>query len=363
MSAVVAEVERRAGAAVGGPRYDALVAALCAVFQGGAYLDAWAHVHRPELETFFTPWHAVLYSGFFAVAAATAAPLALRRRAPGTSWASALPAGYDLSLVGVFVFFLGGGLDMLWHVAFGIEVDVEALLSPSHLVLAVGSTLMLTGPLRAAWRRPDATASWPAVLSLGFLLASLTFWTQYVHHFGRPWAAAGNRPTTPVFPVVAPDPLFRNVEIQSLYVAHALGVAVILLQAALMSAVVLLALRRWGPRFPLGAFAVILGTSALFMGAARDQLPLVPGAIVAGLLADALVRVAAPSMERTAALRGVAFAVPAIYFAVYFLLIALTRGVWWSLPLWSGTIVLAGGVGWLASWLVAPPAVPGAPRR
>src|SRR6266702_774121 len=41
-------------------------------------------------------------------------------------------------------------LAMLWHIAFGVEADVESLISPSHLVLAVGSTLMLTGPLRAA---------------------------------------------------------------------------------------------------------------------------------------------------------------------------------------------------------------------
>jgi len=87
------------------------------VFQGGLYLDAWAHLHRPELEKLLTPWHAVFYSGFFAVATATVAPLLLRRRAPGTAWSAALPAGYDLSLIGVFVFFLGGVLDMLWHYA------------------------------------------------------------------------------------------------------------------------------------------------------------------------------------------------------------------------------------------------------
>jgi len=362
VSAVVAEVDRRAAIAAGGVGYDALVAALCAVFQGGLYLDAWAHVHRPELETFFTPWHAVFYSGFFAVAAATAAPLLLHRRAPGTSWSSALPVGYDLSLIGVLVFLVGGVLDMLWHTIFGIEVDVEALLSPSHLILAVGGTLMLTGPLRAAWRRADAAAPWPAMLSLGFLLSSLTFFTQYVHHFGRPWAAAGNRPTSAVFPVVAPDPLFRNAEIQTLYIAHALGVASILLQAAFISAVVLLALRRWGWRLPFGAFAVVFGVNALLLGAARDQLLLVPGAIVAGLTGDVLVRALAPSVDRSRALRVVAFAVPAIYFALYLATLALTRGIWWSVSLWSGAIVLAGMVGWLASWLVVPPSIPAANR-
>jgi hypothetical protein len=363
VSAVVADVDRRAVAAAYGSRYDALIAGLCVLFQGGAYLDVWAHVHRPELETFFTPWHAVLYSGFFAVAVATAAPLLLRRRGSATSWASALPAGYDWSLIGVLVFLLGGVLDMLWHVVFGIEADVEALLSPSHLVLAIGSTLILTGPLRAAWRRVDRDASWPAVLSLGFLLSSFSFWTQYAHHFGRPWPAAGNRPTDAVFAAVAPDPLFRNAPIQNLYVAHALGVAGILLQSAFISGIVLLALRRWGPRLPYGAFAVVFGLNGLLVAAARDQLTLVPGAIAAGLAADSLVRALAPSVERAAQLRLAAFAIPAGYFALYFVGIAVTRGVWWSTPLWSGMILLAGAVGWLASWLVVPPPIPDNPRR
>lgn len=362
MSTVVGHVARRRSAvAVGGPRYDALIAILCAVFQVGAYLDLWAHVHRPELETFFTPWHAILYSGFLATAAATAAPLVLHR-GPGVSWSRALPAGYDLSLVGVLIFFLGGVLDMLWHTILGVEADVEALLSPSHLVLALGSTLMLTGPLRAAWRRADATrASWPAVLSLTYLLSSFSFWTQYAHQLGRPWPAAGNRPTAVAFPVVAPDPLFRSAEIQSVFVAHALGVASIVLQAALLSAVLLIAVRRWGGAFPAGAFTVMLGLNALVVGIARDQLAFVPPAVVAGVLADVLVQRLRPAVSRPAALRTFAFVVPAAYFALFFGATALFRGVWWSAPLWAGTIVLAGAAGWLLSWLVAPPAIPGEP--
>ena len=29
----------------------------------GVFVDGWAHFNRPGLETFFTPWYAVLYSG------------------------------------------------------------------------------------------------------------------------------------------------------------------------------------------------------------------------------------------------------------------------------------------------------------
>ncbi len=161
------------------------------------------------------------------------------------------------------------------------------------------------------------------MLSLGLLLSLFSFLTRYAHHFGRPWPATGNRPTSPVFPVVAPDALFRNAEIQSVYLAHALGVASILLQAAFISAVVLLAPRRWGPRLPLGALAVVLGLNALMLGTARDQLALVPGAVAAGPLGDVLVRSLEPSPDRTRELRVVALAVPAIYFAVFFAGLAL----------------------------------------
>src|SRR5207247_10580625 len=104
---------------------------------------------------------------------------------------------------------------------------------------------------------------------------------------------------------------------------------------------VLLSRHRWGPRLPFGAFALVLGLNALMLGAARDQLLLVPGAVVAGLAADALVRALSPSPARPAALRAVAFGVPAIYFALFFTGIELTRGIWWAIPICTGTIGLA----------------------
>ncbi len=50
-------------------RFDWLMALVSIWWMGGLFVDAWAHSNVPQLETFFTPWHAVLYSGFLAVAA------------------------------------------------------------------------------------------------------------------------------------------------------------------------------------------------------------------------------------------------------------------------------------------------------
>jgi hypothetical protein len=46
-----------------------------------------------------------------------------------------------------------GLADFLWHAAFGIEADIAALLSPTHLLLLSAGVLMFSGPLRSSWRR------------------------------------------------------------------------------------------------------------------------------------------------------------------------------------------------------------------
>jgi hypothetical protein len=177
---------------------DWAVGLLSLWFIGGLYLDGWAHLHLQRLETFFTPWHAVLYSGYLAVASVLVVT-AIRYRATSHSRLWSMPAGYELSVLGVVIFAVGGVGDMIWHTLFGIEVDLDALLSPTHLLLALGGTLMVTGPLRAAWRRPDEgpqglVSSLPMLLSLTLLLSVCTFFTQYVHPFGATVAATSYRP-------------------------------------------------------------------------------------------------------------------------------------------------------------------------
>ena len=50
-------------------RTDVVMTALSVWFVLGLFLDAYAHATTPTLETFFTPWHAVFYSGFAATGA------------------------------------------------------------------------------------------------------------------------------------------------------------------------------------------------------------------------------------------------------------------------------------------------------
>src|SRR5262245_41431215 len=92
---------------------DDLIAVLCGVLLiGGVLADAWAHTNilKPD-STFFTPWHALLYSGFASTAAWTWW-LALRRRHEVARWwRDGWPTGYALGAIGTVVFAVGGAVD------------------------------------------------------------------------------------------------------------------------------------------------------------------------------------------------------------------------------------------------------------
>src|SRR5262245_1766189 len=331
------------GETIGGPGFDWLMTVLGTWLLGGLYLDGWAHIHTPGLETFFTPWHAVLYSGYLAGTVALVVTFVHNRRR-GAARSRALPDGYRLSLVGAFVFFCAGVADMLWHVTFGIETGVEGLISPSHLALAFGGGLMLAGPLRAGLHRPaEAESSWlarmPLVVSLTLVLSLLTFFTEYASPYGTMWVAETARTGSQAF--------------------LSAGMAGFLVQPALLMGLVLFVLRR--QPLPLGSLTVLLSVNVALMTAIHDKYldtgpyPLIAAAILAGLVGDALLWWAQTSPDRPRALRTVAFAVPAVQYLLYFLAVILWAHLAWSVHLWTGAIVIAGGVGWLLSYLVVAP--------
>jgi len=178
---------------VGNVGFDWVAALLSAWMLGGLYLDGWAHSHGEVDDVFFTPWHAVLYSGVLIMFVFLVFNQS-RSMSKGHAWRRALPKGYLLSLVGAALFLLGGALDFLWHTLFGIEVSLETLLSPTHLLLATSGVLMMSGPMRAVWSRlpADEARGWrvlgPMVLSATLVLSVLTFFTQFAHPISQPVA-------------------------------------------------------------------------------------------------------------------------------------------------------------------------------
>src|SRR5215471_7494408 len=86
------------------PAFEWTFVALAAAIGAGSVIDAWAHFHLPStLESFFTPWHALLYSAMFATTALLVGSAAWTGARP-RDWVRALPGGYGLALVGCVVF-------------------------------------------------------------------------------------------------------------------------------------------------------------------------------------------------------------------------------------------------------------------
>ena len=340
----------------GGLGFDRAFAALSGISVLGLYLDGWAHNNIQSIETFFTPWHAVLYSGFGAVGALTAVAI-LRNREAGYRGLDAVPPGYLVSAVGIVIYALGGVGDLIWHTVFGIESRVEALLSPSHLTLLVGAALFRIGPLRAAWlRSDDGTHSWrtllPAILSTTYVLSSFSFFTQYVHPLGLPVADAAFAPTAAIASTsIATIPL-------SEYLVG-VGIVSVMFQTMLLMSFALLLVRRWGWQLPFGTFTLMLGLNGALMVAMRarylpDPLLLALAPLGAGIVADVVIRAVRPATDRVTELRIFALTVPTSLYLFYFAALFLSSTVWWTFPMWSGMILLAGGIGYLISFVEVP---------
>jgi hypothetical protein len=320
-----------------GVRFDWLVIAASASLLGGLYWDGWAHGYGLP-DSFWTIWHAAFYSGFAACAAVILGGVA-RNRPYVASWRAAIPAGYEAAVAGVFVFGVGGAFDMAWHTMFGIELSTDALLSPSHLALGLGIALIVSGPLLAAWRR-DASgglaAQLPAVLSLTALLSLFTFFSLFAGPYSTV-IGSGAKPSEAT--------LVRSLLGMYLFSALVVGLA-------------LVALRRG--TLPIGSLTVLLGLNGVAMILMRGHAPLDVQiafsvvAIAAGAIGDLLLWRLRPSDSRPLQLHAFAFALPAVYLAIYLAVVVLRAGSGWTVHELTGMVTLCGVVGLLVSFVAAP---------
>src|SRR5260370_33329065 len=131
---------------VGSAGFDWAVIGVSSWLIAGFYADGWAHNHLP-IDNFFTPWHGLLYSGLLSVMVFLIGTV-VRNRLRGYSLFHAIPAGDEQSVLGMLVFFASGIVDMIWHTLFGIELNIDGALSPTHIGLIVSTTLIVPSPFQ-----------------------------------------------------------------------------------------------------------------------------------------------------------------------------------------------------------------------
>jgi hypothetical protein len=240
------------------------------------------------------------------------------------------------------VFAVGGAGDLSWHSIFGIEQDLEALFSPTHLLLFAGMALILSTPLRAAWSDPAEPAT-PSYARFLPVLASTALVTVLVAFAFGYWAA------------------FIQTIGSSAYDQDVLGgVASVLATNLILVAPLLLLARRWWPQF--GAATTIYGSVGVLIGGvdAYRQPTMVAAAVLAGLAVDGLLRLLGPLAGRRWRFWAAGALVPLVTWSVYFAAVAVTAGVGWSAELWTGTIAWACLLGLALSLLMVPPPIPNA---
>jgi hypothetical protein len=289
----------------------------------GLYLDGWAHrAQKPE--TFFSPWHGVLYSGFVAAVLYFAT---VGRNSP-------IPK--DKVVARGFLLFVAAAIgDGIWHELFGIEVNLETLLSPTHLALMIGGIAMVSAPLRLALRDPDEHAAsfrsfFPSVMSLTLVLGVVSFFTMYVSAFMA--GALG-------------DPRGSTNDFQA---SPAIGA--VLISTALMVGPTLAIVRRW--RTPMGTFTfmytiVVVATAGAFAFS-------FPWHIITGLVGGFAADVFSRHASRRSAVFRVGLVTPIAMWSTWLLVIKWTNWLTWTPELWTGTLVLAAVEGLAIALLAAP---------
>ena len=305
----------------------------------GIFLDGYAHTNLiDELESFFTPWHAVFYSGFLATSA-WVGWIVYRNVKRGLRWQDAIPAGYGPTVFGLGLFGIGGLGDAIWHSIFGIESGVDALLSPTHFMLFVGGLMGLSTAIRTSRARNPGTRvatadRAPLILSLLLVTAALAFFAVYMWSPTQVWA----------------------LEIPYEEAQGAVGyvVAGALVSTVVMLAPVFLVLRWWV--LPAGVFLIIwpIVNVAIAVAFTMDLATGLAFGLAGGLAGEISTAVLRPGPHRRGA--GLIAASSAVVLAWTACLVAfeVTSDILWPPEIWAGLVVLSGLATWGIGWLTLP---------
>ncbi|WP_447006854.1 hypothetical protein ACRAKI_10460 [Saccharothrix isguenensis] len=328
-------------------RTDLITILLGTWFSAGLFLDAWAHSNVPELESFFTPWHAVFYSGFAATGAWILWVL-WRNYRPGMRPLDVIPVGYGPAVVALPVFAVAGAGDYLWHTLIGIEKGIDILFSPTHLALITSMILILTTPLRTAWNDREMVAPsfrqfLPAALSLAFTAALVLLFAGYadatvfdssriLESFSFDKDQGGSR------------------------LANSLASS-ILVTNLIMVVPLLLAARRF--RLPFGV-ATLLSVVVMALGTAvadYTNISTAIGFVLAGVVVDVLLLTLRPSEDRLKEYRIFGAAASFVTWVAFFAAAGIDQGAMPTVTeMWTGAPVMAALHGLLMAVVLVPTA-------
>ncbi|HEX2421244.1 MAG TPA: hypothetical protein VHL55_06570, partial [Acidimicrobiia bacterium] len=255
-----------------------------------------------------------------------------------------VPVGYRLGLSGLVIFAVGGVGDLLWHQLLGIETSIDALISPTHLILLVGAMLIITSPFRSAWHRPTPRSSpWPWVAPALISLALVAVLAQFFFLYASGWG----------------DVAFQTQWRPGDDFGVALGMVSLVVSTLIFMGLGLLLLRRWDP--PWGAFTLLTGALGLSMSAVHgfERPGDVLAALFGGIVMDWLAHQLRPDPSRPTMTRAFGFLAPLSVWSAFVAYLAIVGDLRWPVVLWLGAVVMMGLWGLGLSVLATPLQTPG----
>jgi hypothetical protein len=322
------------------PAFDLTFAVVTVLAILGLWLDIWSHVTYGADQSIFSEYHLLFYTATV-MAGLFLAYTGVTNLVVGYRWTDALPVGYSLSLAGIIFFGIDGVIDLTSHAIWGFEVGLEALNSPTHILLFLGIFVFASGPIRAevARQRRGEPLTFvrlvPFVLSVVATLSAITFPTfLYLPLVGKPSA----------------------LQIQRVDQGATLGVLGVFLETAITMGVLLWIVRRVS--LPPGSLTLIFGLYCLLTMLATRIAIFLPIWLIVGALSDVALVVLKPSSGATWRFRAFATVVPLLMWSVYytfFIVTGIGGGVWFTGYIWTGSIVEAGVIGYVTAFLMTSP--------
>ncbi|HEX2621343.1 MAG TPA: hypothetical protein VHL11_14390 [Phototrophicaceae bacterium] len=292
----------------------------------GMRIDSYGHFQVGAYESVFSGWHALLYAGIICSLLLYGGSRFLNSF---SGIRPLIPAGYEISMIGVIVLALSLPGDVIWHTLFGFELNTEAVVSPPHWGLIIGLTLFAAGPLIAAWKQKLRELTWrhafPVALSAGFTLSCATAYTFYANPLSR---AA----------YIALPRYFQILQDSDNYFAPQLGAASFIVGSALLVGLALPLASRW--KLPLGFFTLIFTIVTFFMTVFFNEYRMIIPMVFAGFAVDLMARYLKINQGNVTHGLLFAFLVPLITWIGFFLALFLTQGTYLRIHGWSGLIFL-----------------------
>ena len=313
--------------------FDALYAVLTLVLAAGIFIDVWSHSTFGPDQSVLSPYHFLFYSSMGTIGGLLFFTHTNNLR-KGYKWSAALPVGYGFSFFGVILFTASGMLDLSGHALFGFETGLEAVMSPTHMMLFIGWFIVALAPIRAAFAKFKINPAkhlgqqLPMILALVSALCAVTLASFYY---------------TPLSVVSNGVQEMRTLDEDF---AQVIEIASIFIQTGVLMTVIIWVISQI--KLKVGAVALLFFLFGVLLAITTLNPIAIINASLGGILLEIAYQVIQPTRKQVLRFCLFAFLAPILLWGSYYgfyLISGVGGGLWVTGYVWLGTVFQSGFIG------------------